>query len=279
MGNEKGIMYVAMGEDFVKEAKISAQSAKRVMPEIPITLITDIKVDHECFDEVIRHQEPRKDGGDRVFLAEKTPYEKTLFVDTDIYFEESVYEIFDVLDKFGIAASINQRKYSTKRTDMDDIVEIPESFPEYNGGVIAFNQSKETEECLSLWKEKFSEMEEEGFKHNQAALRYALYQSDVRICTLRSEYNCVFRRPGCVNGKVKLFHGRLTELESYGADKGPDIKQAIEEINKTENLRVYYRIGEKVKIAKPSLLKSFINSIKYAGIRKTFYRGIKFIKN
>ena len=42
---ERGIVYIAAGKEFVDEARISAESAKAVMPDVPITLFTDVDAD------------------------------------------------------------------------------------------------------------------------------------------------------------------------------------------------------------------------------------------
>jgi len=39
--HQEGIIYVAMGERFVEEASLSAATARRHMPSLPITIFTD----------------------------------------------------------------------------------------------------------------------------------------------------------------------------------------------------------------------------------------------
>ncbi len=274
----RGIVYVAVGEEFVKEASLSAARAKSVMPEIPITLLTDNGTSSDHFDNIIQIENPRQDGGDRVFHADLTPYDRTLYIDTDIYIAEPISDIFDLLDSFDIAACINQRRYSTNRIDMPKINDLPESFPEYNGGVLAFRQNSQSEEFLSLWQETFRKVVEYGQVHNQAALRYAMYHSNVRIATIPNEYNCVFRRPGSVNGEVKVFHGRLIDLQSYGAERGPSIEQAVDELNRRTDLRTYYRVGDRVHLSEPSIFKRAFYSIQDRGVINTLKIALSRIK-
>ena len=264
-----GIVYVAIGDPFVKEARLSAEQAKSVMPEVPITLITDVDVSNGPFDDIISINNGRGDGGDRVFQATSTPYDRTLFLDTDIYIAEPINEVFDLLDRFDVAACINQRKYSSERIDIPEINDLPDSFPEYNGGVLAYRANDRTDTFLSLWQEMFETVVEHGQIHNQAALRYALYRSDVRIATLRNEYNCVFRRPGCVNGPVKVFHGRLLGADSYGASRSINVEQAAAEINSDTDLRVYYTLGDRIRISKPNIFQRLVCSIRDRGLITT----------
>ena len=47
MNDELGIVYVATGEKYLAECVRSASSAKKIMPEVPITLWTDGEVDQD----------------------------------------------------------------------------------------------------------------------------------------------------------------------------------------------------------------------------------------
>lgn len=277
-GNERGLVYLAVGEEFVQEAKISATQAKSVMPDVPVTLLSDIEADHESFDDVIRIENPRRDGGDRVFNADKTPYDKTIFLDTDVYIAEPIDEIFEMLDSYDVAACINDYDFSSERIDMTEINELPECFPEYNGGVIAFRRNDRTEDFLSKWRETYRKVVEHGQLHNQASLRYALYHSDARIATMRDEYNCVYRRPGCVNGPVKVFHGRLLDIDSYGAREWVDIEQAVAELNSQGGLRAYYRFGDRVRLVKSGIIEKGLFTIGDRGLVETMKQVPSFLK-
>ncbi|NGM69091.1 hypothetical protein G6M89_08730 [Natronolimnobius sp. AArcel1] len=270
----QGMVYLAVGEEFIKEAKVSASQTKAVMPETSITLISNSDSAYDEFDNHIQIDNPRYDGGDRVFHANKTPYDKTIFLDTDIYLTEPIYDVFDLLNNFDVAACIDQRKFASDRIDISKMGSVPESFPEYNGGMIAFQQNNRVNDFLERWRQAYQEVTKQGQIHNQAALRIALYQSDVRIATMRNEYNCVFRRPGCVNGPVKVFHGRLIDLSSYGAEKRVQVKQAVSELNRQDDLRIYYRVGDRVQLKEPSIIERFRYSIKDRGVKKTIKRGM-----
>ncbi len=262
----KGILYIAVGNKFVEEAKVSAETVKEQMPHVPITLITDGDKRPSQFDTVIHIDEPREDFGDQVYNLEKSPYERTIFLDSDIYLTDEINDLFHTLDEFDIAAAHNQRKHSSNQIDMDAINALPECFPEYNSGVVAYKLNTRVKKFLSEWQDAYAEVVSRGQVHNQAAFRLALYQSDLRIATLPSVYNCVFRRPGCVNGSIKVFHGRLIETQSRGAGMNVDVEQAITELNSKSELRTYYRVGNRVRLAKPNLLMRAAYSVWDQGI-------------
>lgn len=274
---KRGIVYIATGERFIQEASLSAESVKSVMPETPITLMTDTEVEYDIFDDVVHIEGPRYDFGDQVSHLEQTPYDRTIFLDSDIYLDNPIDDLFDVLDEFDLAAAHNQRNYSSKRVDMDAIEAIPECFPEYNSGVVAFETSPRVMEFFDQWQEVYNTVRSRGQKHNQAAFRLALYRSDLRIATLPLEYNCVFRRPGCVNGPVKVFHGRLISVEGPGASLSVDVEQAVTELNSSTDLRSYYRIGDTVRLAKPTLFERVKRSLRRNGVLGTMKRIPRFL--
>ncbi len=276
--DNSGIVYIATGEKFVEEARISAKSAKSVMSDVSITLFTDVETDEDVFDNVVEIDAPRHDFGDQVYHLNRTPYERTIFLDSDIYIEESITDLFDVLDKFDIAAAHNQTNYSSERVDFEAVKEIPNCFREYNSGVVAFKSNPVVSNFFETWQDAYAEVVNRGQIHNQAAFRLALYRSDVRIAALPSEYNCIFRRSGCVSDRVKVFHGRLRDIDSSGAGKSVDVEQAVAELNSQTGLRSYYQVGGMVRLVNPNLIRRFGYSVQKRGILRTLKRMLQAIR-
>lgn len=274
---KKGIVYIATGEQFVQEATISAGSVKEVMPDVSITLLTDQKIEAEIFDNIIPISDPRHDFGDQVYHLDRTPYERTIFLDSDIYLDDSIEDVFEVLDEFDIAASQDTRNYSSARIDYESVKRIPDCFSEYNSGVVAFRKNSATQDFFEIWKDTYEEVVDRGQIHNQAAFRYALYHSDTRLATLPREYNCLFRNPDQVYGKVRVFHGRLIDIETPGAGMFADVKEAVEKINSRTDLRLYYRVGDEIKLVEPSITEQLQASIADRGIIDTLRRGPRFV--
>jgi hypothetical protein len=209
-----GIIYVATGQKYVEEALISARSAKRHMPDVPISLYTDVEgggiYGAGVVDSVIRVAEVDHSCRDKIRPLLSTPYEKTLFLDTDTFFCEPVYDVFDLLDRFDIAVCAAPDRYQY------DLPDLPDCFTEFNSGVIAFRNSPRTIDLLNTWEQTFFKMlaEDERSYRDQHSLREALYRSEVRLFVLPPEYNF---RTICPNfaGKhcpVKIIHGRHADL-------------------------------------------------------------------
>jgi hypothetical protein len=238
MSDSIGFLYIATGDDFIEEAQISAQTIDEHHPDIPICLITDQEVTDPVFDQVISLEDPAYGFEDQIYNLDRTPFDRTVYLDTDIYADDSVADVFNLLDQFDMAITHN---HAGKAWPVDG---IPESFPEFNTGVVAYRLSKEFHEFLSLWEYIYdSKLDGEGTMRNQPTFRQAVYESDVIYITLRQEYNCMFRYPGFAVNKVKLFHGRLQSVDGPGAGKYFDAETAVNVINQTEEPRVYTQLG------------------------------------
>ena len=95
----QGVLYIAVGEAYVAEARQSAASVKAVMPDVPVTLITSRPQPGTIFDRVIAITQNDYRSTDRARLLLLSPYERTLFLDTDTYVCAPVDELFTLLEK------------------------------------------------------------------------------------------------------------------------------------------------------------------------------------
>lgn len=230
-----GIIYVATGKKYLAECIRSAMSAKKVMPDISISLWTDVKTisDKHSFDFINIIDNPKYNYFDKISPLLETQYEKTLFVDTDTYFIESVYEIYTLLDRFELAYAHAPCRFS--RFGKRFIGEIPMCFPEANTGVIAYRKNESVMQLIQEWKliytKQLEALEAEEMKiPDQPAFREALYSSEVRSIVIPPEYNIrtifpVFKGAGY---KVKILHGRE-----------PTLSRAIGIINARDDIETF----------------------------------------
>lgn len=95
----RGVIYVALGEPYVKEALKSARSLKAHHPDAPITLFTDVADAADTFpgevEIVARDGHPLKT---KVACLWSSPYDETLFLDTDTVIQNPMMDIFDHLE-------------------------------------------------------------------------------------------------------------------------------------------------------------------------------------
>ncbi len=248
MNESFGIVYVATGEKYLTECIQSAKSAKKVMPDIPISLWSDKKPgsDSDCFDDVFILANPKYSFFDKIEPLTKTKYEKNLFVDTDTFFMHSVYEISLLLDQFELAYCHAPRRVSPWDKNLK---QIPICFPEPNTGVIAYRRNEKVINVFLDWLRIYNEQmdSDDPPVHDQPAFREAIFLSEVHSTVLPPEYNFRTVYPG-FKGKgcpVKILHGRSHTLN-----------KAINIVNKPED---YDRIA--VYDFRPGIITRIQNKI------------------
>lgn len=265
---EKGYIYVATGLKYVKEGEQSAQTLKNVSPTSHITLITNEPYESTVFDDVIVISYTNKDKEDRkegylfkVIGFMSSPYEKTIFLDTDTFLCEGLDDAFDMLDFFDVLVC---HDYYDKALVKHNGSFVPGYFP-YNTGFVAFRKSPEVQGFLNLWEEVYSK-EFDDFWGDQHAFMKALMLGKVRIHVLSSIYNFRFLNNVAIleNEKVKMVHGRcsLKEFESIKNEVNKDISQRVWVANRMK----CYSWEEKNFVIK------YTKKI-YAFVRKTFGLG------
>lgn len=224
--HEFGILYVATGGKYREECLKSAKSAKKVMPDVPIALWTDTDedLDINIFDSINICSNPKYSFFDKIAPLLETTYSKTLFLDTDTYLIESVYEIFDLLDNFDLAFAHAPNRMPAWGKNFHALEGIPSCFPQPNTGVIAYRKSAFVMRFIQSWERIYEEQMESDNPpgHDQVACLKALYHSELRFMVLTPEYNLRTTQPVFRGGRsrAKILHGRGLPLE-----------RAIREIN------------------------------------------------
>lgn len=265
---EKGVIYMVSGEKYIKEVRRSASSVKKHMPNISITVFTGDDFNDENIDDVRLMEGFSGDYGDSVIRPGLSPYNKSLFLDSDTYLCDSISEIFTLLDRFDLAAAHNPMRRAELSTQeyahrLDEEV-VPDCFPQYNTGVIAFNNNNaEVEDTFSQWNEYYQNAQnKKGYRFNQPSFRRALYESDVRIATLTPEYNCRINNIGYVHGEVKILHGRHPKMES--------VTNIINDNTELKRIHTRDKWPLKIKSDKRSYRYRIFHSIHARGVLGTF---------
>lgn len=257
-----GAIYILTQDPrYVGLARASAESLKRAMPDLPITVFSQFPIDGP-FERVVQVENELDnlsssapatgqpgfgtlgtgDGFyDKARFMLQSPYQQTVFLDTDIYVAQPFPELFTLLDHFDFAA--NHEEYlNTDWFNHYPCPEIPQSFPEFNTGVLAFRQSPAMLRVLHRWCELYRAYRQQHPReevNDQPFFREAVYYSDARAATLTREYNCKFRGQGYLNGPAKLLHGHVNFRMR------PDYMQRVAKImNRSVGPRVY--IGNQV---------------------------------
>jgi len=215
---KKGVLYVATGKKHLKEAVFSAASVIKVSPATPIALVTDQHINSSLFDQVITLDNPDYSFRDKITGMKMTPYDHTLFLDTDTYVCRDINDLFIILERFDFAAAHDVKRRSV---GLEDLMEAPACFPEFNSGVILYRQSQDADVFLANWKEIYDEYffiekdRNQTHKGDQPAFREALFRSALQVYVLPPEYNLRLFGPFFLQQEAVILHGRLRYPADY----------------------------------------------------------------
>jgi len=159
---DAGIVYVATKDErYVAEAFLSASSVKDLVPDMPVTLFTNLEdsvfAQDDCFDTVIpigtieRYSSQWSEGQlDRILCLPNSPYRYTLHLDTDTRVRSAeIRDVFAFLDDHDIAmvecapdASVSRHHYGRAM---------------FNVGFILYRRNEKVMALLKAWGELTAE--------------------------------------------------------------------------------------------------------------------------
>lgn len=209
--NKKGILFIATGVKYIEEVIPAAESCKATN-NYPIALITD-SLDHQLPDGLFDHviiQNAHFNYKDKL-LIKYTPFEYTIFLDTDTYICDKLDDLFRILDFREFAIHQADEGYEFEMN------EVSNAMPEFNTGVIAYRLTVNVKKLIKDWKNSFDLNSK--ITTDQYHLRKTLYESDVKFAIFSSAYNFIIYYPNFIIQKVKILHGRpFDSLKKIAAD-------------------------------------------------------------
>jgi hypothetical protein len=183
----RGVLYIAFGERYVREAIYSA-STLRAHSDVPVTLFADRDVASPDIDRVEVFEPTHKRA--KVEMLPRSPYDRTLYLDSDTRILDDVSPLFDLLDRVDIAAARDYVRRSHRwAAAIPEYAAIPEVFGEFNCGVLLYRRSEATAALLEGWNATFQRYRHLTRGQDQASFRMAMWSSDIRYGVLPSEWN------------------------------------------------------------------------------------------
>lgn len=158
MARETGVVYAAVGGQYVKEA-LNSLASLRACSSLPACIVTDESF-VPGFDQVIPIEsvEPKHGTSYKIQALQRTPFDRSLVLDTDTYVCRDPEPLFDILDTYDIA--LRRAPWVTTHW-----------FPRYSAGLIL---TRKLPALADRWWDLYWERDEWA---NQASLRTALLEA------------------------------------------------------------------------------------------------------
>jgi len=139
---------------------------------------------------------------DKVANMQFSPYQLTMFLDTDTYMCAEINEVFGLLDYYDIcmAPEVGRPYWKDLPADLFELKEC-------NTGVILFRNIPRVKELFSNWQKIYTERQAIDY-HDQTSMAIALAQTKVRFGLLPSEYNLRADHCQVLFRKVRIIHAR-----------------------------------------------------------------------
>lgn len=231
MMRPEGILYIATGSRYVEEARRSARSIKRLRPDLPVCVITDQKItaDHD-FDIVLDAEDVRSHNAESYLALDRaayyrkilpllqSPFEKTIFLDSDTYVAEPLDDLFRLLDHFDVLVTpaFVTHDYDFERS-AQPFSQIPAAFGYFNTGLMAWRRSVATEAFIHRWHKNYEQHVSKHTVNDQPGLRLTLFEGGVNFHVLPTCYNTISWSPFVVpgGGGIVMLHGRNPWLQKW----------------------------------------------------------------
>lgn len=225
-GASRGFLYVATGARHIRETVQSAKTLAVHMPDVPRILFADSKADipEGLFSEVRLLSKVQRSFLDKIAPLSESPFQNTVFLDTDTHLCGPVDDLFELLEQYDLAAAHAAMRH-------DGPFSTPNAFAELNTGVIAYRLTPEVREMFARWQSLYeAEIAASGqMGSDQPSFRQAVWESRIPLYVFAPEYNFRTTMPAATGRvRVRIIHGR-----------DADMNRLEERVNGSRNIRVF----------------------------------------
>jgi len=191
-----GVLYLALGLPHLSMALLSIKTLRKFNKDISVCVLTNVEmplfVKKNDFNiDVWRYLEiDTKDS--RVIktsLYDYTPFDKTIFIDTDTVILEDISSALIYLDYFDICIKQKNVPYPDSVKGRYRLMSgryMVKDLPHWNSGVIMFKKNDRVEHFFKEWSERFNKL---NYTFDQIALVESILFSDCKILSLEDRWN------------------------------------------------------------------------------------------
>lgn len=194
-----GCIYVAFGRPYLVQALHSFRTLRATNPSVPACVLTNTlpQVPEKLSDwdesKDIWIYVDAADSQNRLYktdLPRYTPFDKTLYLDSDTEVHSDISGMFRMLDYWDVGLRLRDAGYPPDkpkgRQRVLDGAEVISNLPHWNGGVVLFRTDPRVQEFFSLWNQYFRAGK---IPFDQVALVEAAFRSSCRILSLDARWN------------------------------------------------------------------------------------------
>lgn len=205
-----GILYLACGYEYYKKALYSVKSLRLHMPDVHVTLVCDQNYTlndpaasdkgRPYFDNFIdTEHDPVARYRSKVRAFNKTPYDKTIFLDADTIVLDNFSEIYRCLDIFDCGASLN-----IHRGEIYKLWDIP-CLSMFSSSTFAYRKNNIMEGVFSeLEIEYDAALKTHPQIGDQEVLSYCIIKNEAKYWVMSEEYNFHLMHIGRAWKKIKI---------------------------------------------------------------------------
>jgi hypothetical protein len=200
-----GVVYVAVGEKFVREAEDSLKSLRGTNPTAKAMLLTDAPVANPCSWDSVEVDESLRGQRNRAKLQmDRAPWDRCLFLDSDTMVFGDLMQGFALLDRFELCGEQSSGGHHYT------VPGLPPTFPEINSGVLFWRPTDAVRKMFRRWRQLYDELDQsnESRTWDQKSLRLALWESGVGFGRLPQGFNLMPYSPAALERELVIAHGR-----------------------------------------------------------------------
>jgi hypothetical protein len=208
---ERGVIYYNFNKNrfFLECLAKSVTSLKRHMPELPVLVYAPFKkseIEPKVKLDILETiNVPEDQWVDKISLLIDQPFEQALFLDADTYFLSPVWELFEMLERFDLVATL-EHHYVGRMGRL-----APSCLPELNFGVALW---KKNDIMRQFFEYSLKVAKERKRGCDQPCFRVALWNVPVRYAVVPWEYNCRYYFPGYLYSDAKIIHSHSASIET-----------------------------------------------------------------
>lgn len=238
-----GYLYVVDGLRWVREVSYAA-TRLRSLTEYPIAIIcseryAEIESLADFLGNIIIITVPKLKGTDfcsKVIGMQNSPFERTLYMDTDTFVVNNIDGIFNLLDFFDIGMKQEPHFHTNLFPVFDNYRNY---FAEYNTGIILFSKNTQVNKLLVDWEKAILEQTYNKDYFDMPQLRNILVNEEhiVKIYGLHENYNMQgLRSYKIIHGQVSIIHERFGTFWNSHSERMLDNNKMIKIANRINSL-------------------------------------------